>query len=125
MMSPQSFHVDWPPTANLMWRHSRGQNYLSARYKQWKKDAGWQLKAQHARSIVGPVSITILLCKPTKQAIDLDNRVKPLLDLLVNCGVIEDDNDSVIHEIHVKKGEGFQGAKITVTPLSAAVEEAS
>lgn len=119
----QTFLLPWPPTANSMWKHisrkGSGQHYLSERYKAWKDAAGKELMVQRAKMVTGPVRILIGLCAPTNHAWDLDNRVKPILDLLVNCMVIEEDNTSIVREIVVQTADQV-GAHVTVIPLEAA-----
>jgi crossover junction endodeoxyribonuclease RusA len=120
----KTFHLPWPPTANTMWRYVRGRKpHLSERYEEWKKEAGWELVAQKAKPIKGPVSITIELRAPNKQAWDIDNRIKPVLDLLVANMVLPDDNSEIVREILVQAHRGEQiavGAQVTIASLEAA-----
>ena len=112
----QTFLLSWPPSANSIWRAYRGRNILAARYRAWRDSAGKQLLAQRAKPIPGPVSILIKLCCPTKRAFDLDNRIKPLLDLLVINGVIESDNADIVQSLYVTTGETV-GAEVTLSSL--------
>lgn len=99
-----------------MWRHGRGYNYLSARYKQWKITASKELLEQKVSKVYGSVQIRIILCY--KGFWDLDNRVKPLLDLLASNGIIEGDDRKTVKRIITEEGNGFSGARVTVEPWS-------
>jgi Holliday junction resolvase RusA-like endonuclease len=116
----ETFTVDWPPGANQIWRAYKGRNILAARYRAWRDLAGKQLLVQRARPIPGPVAIRIELVCPQKISFDLDNRIKPLLDLLVDHGVIEADGVGIVKSIHVSEGEGFTGARLSVAAWEAA-----
>jgi Holliday junction resolvase RusA-like endonuclease len=63
----------------------------SPEYRDWQDAAGWRLKEQRARSIVGHVAFKLHVGLSKKRR-DLDNYIKPTLDLLVLMGVIEDDS---------------------------------
>jgi Holliday junction resolvase RusA-like endonuclease len=81
-----------PPSVNSIWRSAgRGRVYRSKRYKAWRTTAGWELKAQHPVPIAGWVRVTISLGL-TKRRSDADNRIKVLLDSLVEHRLIEDDS---------------------------------
>jgi Holliday junction resolvase RusA-like endonuclease len=116
----QSFIVDWPPGKNQLWRSFRGRNILSARARVWREVAGTQLMAQRVRPVTGAVKLTVELNSPTKRKYDLDGRLPALLDLIVQHGIIRDDNVDVVKAISVTEGQGFTGAKITIEP--AAIE---
>lgn len=60
-----------------------------------------ELLAQEAKPIKGQVSVTIGLTSPTKRLYDIDNRIKPVLDLIVKAGVIEDDSIRIVRRITV------------------------
>ena len=113
----QTFILDWPPSTNTIWRAYKGRNILALRYRQWRDGAGKQLVSLKVKPIKGPVFVEIELCSPTKRSFDLDNRIKPILDLLVINGVIEADDAMVVPSLHVRASSGFVGARITLTPL--------
>jgi hypothetical protein len=60
------------------------------------------------------------LVSPTKQAFDLDNRTKAVLDLLVAHHVIESDDCGIVKEITLELGDtGTPGASIEIAPHAA------
>ncbi len=115
-MTPQTFQLPWPVSTNGLWRAYRGRNILSQPARAWAKAGAMELMVQKARPIKGPVSILIELCPPTKRAFDIDNRLKAPIDLLVRCGVLEADDNSIVREVIARVGSHV-GARITVTPL--------
>lgn len=50
--------------------------------------------------IADPVSVSISLVRPDRRRRDIDNLLKPLLDLLVRSGLLADD--SFVHDLHIK-----------------------
>ena len=107
--------LPWPPTSNSMLTVWRGRKIASERYKQWISEARIGMQLQRQRPVKGPVEILIQLSSPTRRIYDLDNRIKPILDLLVGLDLIESDDMNTVTRIVVEKGEGFTGAWILVT----------
>jgi crossover junction endodeoxyribonuclease RusA len=111
-----ALQIPWPPSTNSLWRARAGRNILSQRYREWRKTAGLEIMAQRPKKHSGPVSIAIELSAPDRRSFDIDNRSKALLDLLVMCRVIEADSSDVVRELHIRLGEGFTGARVSVRP---------
>jgi Holliday junction resolvase RusA-like endonuclease len=82
--------------------------------------AGKQLLAQRARPVSGPICVKIELACPQRRKFDLDNRIKPLLDLLVTHGLIDADDAGTVKHITVCEGTGFIGARVSISPWEAA-----
>lgn len=82
-----------PPSVNKMYRNVPGRGRVrSAEYVDWAAMAGWKLRAQHPSTIAGNVIVVIGVEREARMmGADIDNRIKALLDLLVEHGVIEDD----------------------------------
>ena len=116
----QTLRLPWPPSANCLWRSYRGNVVRSEGYKAWWDEAGWSLAAQRPKQHRGPVSLSVRLRSPTKQAYDPDNRLKACLDLLTALHVIEADDNSIVKAISVVVSDtGEPGAKIHVAPLES------
>lgn len=84
-----------PPSANSIWRHTRGgKTYRTADYMAFLRGEEWnlapQLKGQH--KFTGPVFLTIAMKRPRANS-DLDNRAKGLLDLLQHVQAIDNDKN--------------------------------
>lgn len=69
----------------------------SAKYKEWHKDASSQLIDQKA--IPTPCKITIEFWFPDARKTDLSNKCESIMDLLVDNGIIPDDNCNEVPEL--------------------------
>ena len=74
------------------------------KYAEWHKDASAQLVAMRVGKAEGKLAITILLYPPDRVKGDLSNKAESVMDLLVDCGVIEDDNWFVVDELILRFG---------------------
>ena len=86
-----------PPSANVIWRTTKtGRTYLNPEYKEWRKATIPLLKSQlrGQKKFDGPVSVNLALRRPRANS-DLDNRLKPISDLLESIGAIA--NDKLVH----------------------------
>ena len=84
-----NFTLSWPPTVNTYWRAVNGRNILSKKARAYKKEAGYFLRACGYK---GPIAVSIGCNPPDKRKRDLDNILKPLLDVMTENGVYEDDS---------------------------------
>lgn len=85
-----------PPSVNAMFverRRSRngksGGRTITEEYRRWREAAGKLLMVARLPKILGRIDVDIEL--PANMRGDIDNRVKPLIDLLVAHGLIDDD----------------------------------
>src|SRR5262245_13038557 len=82
-----------PISTNRLWRAGRGRIFRSSAYDNWRKEAGYALKAQRPGRVEGEVEVSIALGRPDSRKRDLDNAAtKAIFDLLVAHEVIEDDS---------------------------------
>lgn len=80
-----------PPSANRLWKRTRGGMAKSDAYSAWLNEAGWVAKSQHQKPVPGPYKISIHAKRPGTRGPDLDNTIKPVNDLLQSLGLIEND----------------------------------
>lgn len=79
-----------PPSLNNAYVNAPGRGRIATPFfKQWKRDAGWRIREQRPQRGTGPFKITLLL--PDGMRGDVDNRLKPVLDVLVENRVTPDD----------------------------------
>ena len=90
---------------------TRGR-FPSPEYKDWKKDAAKMLAAQRARCAVGPVEIAITVQESRG---DIDNRIKCVLDCLVENGIIDGDTAKTVRKVTAQWGD-VKGAIVEITP---------
>lgn len=82
-----------PPSTNGLFANASGKGRRkTAAYKQWCRDAGWQIKAQRPPKVTGAYTIEIALMRWRAGRIDVANYEKAVSDLLVAVGVLEDDS---------------------------------
>src|ERR1051326_2237948 len=97
--------IPMPPSLNNCFPTSKsGHRYPSEDYKAWQESAGYALKAQRPHSITVPCAVTLTMKEP-KHRCDLDNRIKPVLDLIVKHSVIPDDDSRFVRSITARFGE--------------------
>lgn len=91
MIGFYGIELPWPPTANHMYTIHRGRKIKSPEYRAWVQSASQSL-AMPPSPIVGPWVVIFDVSRPDNRRRDLDNLLKQCLDLLVLCGVVEDDS---------------------------------
>ncbi len=76
-----AFAIPLPPSANTIWRNRKGSGkpHLSSDYQAWKQEAGWMIKAAQLERIEGRFAMRVFV--PADMTGDIDNRLKPILDL--------------------------------------------
>lgn len=78
-----------PPSANRIWRRAGRRVHLSGSYAAWKRVAGLMIAAAGIAPVAGPYALRLDL--PERMRGDIDNRVKPVNDMLVLNGLVADD----------------------------------
>lgn len=73
----------------------------SKQYTEWHKDAVIQLNGVQK---IKSKKIEITFFAPDARKFDLTNKAESILDLFVDCGIIEDDNYTIIKEVNLKFG---------------------
>jgi Holliday junction resolvase RusA-like endonuclease len=73
-----------------------GRSFPSKAYSEWHEQASWQLKAQKVQKQNPPYAILIHVHFPDRLKADLTNKAESIMDLLVDNGIIEDDNWKVV-----------------------------
>lgn len=100
--------LPFPPSANRLWRRAGHTIHKSKTYTDWLRDAGWQVIAQKAGGIAGPYTLSIQAKRPDKRRRDIDNIIKPISDLLMSVGAVEDDSHcEMVSARWVTAGEGI------------------
>ncbi len=85
--------IPFPPSVNNLFpTDSRGRRFPSPKYKKWKDEAAWSIKAGKPYKITGHFTATLVADRKDRRKRDLDNALKACLDLLVALDLIEDDS---------------------------------
>jgi Holliday junction resolvase RusA-like endonuclease len=118
-MTGLSILLPWPPSTNDLWRavKLRG-NIMSARYRDWVREAELALAVQPHHAVEGPVAIRLQLCPPTNRAYDPDNFIKAVIDFLHGRDLIDGDSNKTVRRIIVECDEGFNGVWAHIDPVA-------
>jgi Holliday junction resolvase RusA-like endonuclease len=103
-----------PPSANNMFINvpKRGR-VKSTEYRKWRDAAGWFIQSQPHPKVPGKVNILIEVRRGRG---DIDNRVKPVLDLLVLHHLIDDDRN--VQSVTARWAD-VDSCRVTVTAFEA------
>lgn len=96
-----------PSKKNSRISYTRGNrviNIPSNKYREWHKDASAQLMAQGKPKQLGVCFIEIEFYADTKRKFDLTNKAESIMDLLVDNGVLEDDNCYCVQKVSLRFG---------------------
>lgn len=102
-----------PPSTNGLFSTVGRKRVKNREYQSWLRTAGLEIVAQQQRpnAIKGRVAVDV---QCVDGRVDLDNRMKPLLDLLVLHGLIEGDDPEIVRDVRVRMVEP---TVCTVRPL--------
>lgn len=92
-------------------RNNKVMKFPSNDYRTWHKDASQQIELQKRTLFSGDTgteklgtSITIIFYAHDARKYDLSNKAESIMDLLVDCGLLEDDNYEFVSELILKFG---------------------
>jgi Holliday junction resolvase RusA-like endonuclease len=80
-------------------RRGRLLNIPSAKYTAWHREASKQIKQRFQLQLTNVAEVSIDFYAPDKRATDLTNKAESLMDLLVDCGVLKDDNWWIVNRV--------------------------
>ena len=106
-----------PPSVNRMWRAVNGRVILSEAGREWRREAKAMLESIMPGvdlPLVAPYGISISWRPADARAQDLDNRVKPILDLLQHLRVITNDSEVLDLKVQKKESQGRDLARMVV-----------
>lgn len=104
-----------PPTPNRSRRQFWAANaHVAAGWRRRAKEAAQETIDEHGGAIphLENVHLTIWVCTRTRVRRDPDNAVaacKPLVDGIVDAGILRDDSFDVVHELSVRRILAPQG----------------
>lgn len=93
-------HLPIPPSTNNLFIQRGRHRVKGPKYRAWQEQAQLELLPQNTKPIAGPVAIDIAI--PENNRRDIDNYAKPLLDLLVKAGLIENDNGRILRALYLR-----------------------
>ena len=105
--------LPFPPSMNTYWRNFRGRTVLSKNGRQFKTDVqDYIIEKNIPKFGDKKLKITMILRPRDKRKIDIDNRIKAVLDSLQDAGVFDDDFQ--VDHIEMIRGEQIKGGLIRV-----------
>lgn len=108
----------FPPSTNNLFKNAGRGRAETDRYANWKTVAGWALKAQRPPAISGPVILRYQFQEgQDKRKRDIGNLEKAPTDLLVEHGVIEADDNTIVRAISLRWSRDVTGARIEIIPV--------
>lgn len=89
----------------MVCRGSRPILLPSTKYKEWHADASDQITKQEIEPVKGPLRhVLATFFSPDLRKFDLSNKFESVADLLVDNGIIEDDNYAFMPSVHMIYG---------------------
>lgn len=104
-----------PPSLNNLFVNGRKGRFKSPEYKEWQTRACLQIRRQSGWHVPGSVDIRLVFSRAQTRA-DLDNLIKPTLDLLMAAGRISDDRN--VMSISAAFDSGKTGTRIEIRKAS-------
>ena len=112
--------LPFPPSMNTYWRNFRGRTVLSKAGRQFKIAVqDYIIEKNIPKFGDKKLKITMILRPRDKRKIDIDNRIKAVLDSLQDAGVFDDDFQ--VDHLEMMRGEPIKFGAIHV--VIEAVEE--
>lgn len=105
--------VPFPPSVNGLFA-GRSRRYRSRAYKRWHDEAVYALAQQQPLPRVrGAYRLSLSFGRPDRRRRDLGNLEKPVSDLLVSMGIVEDD--ALAEEIRLRWDGEVTGCLIEIS----------
>lgn len=80
---------------------NRPRLFPSAKYSEWHKNALLQLKGE---KVIKKNKITLTFIAGDNRKFDLTNKAESIMDTLVDAGLLEDDNYTIVNELTLRFG---------------------
>ena len=105
--------LPFPPSMNTYWRNFRGRTIISPQGRAFKAAvADYVVEYRVPKLGDQKLRISMVLFPRDKRKIDIDNRIKSVLDALQNAGVFDDDFQ--VDELSIVRGKAIKGGAIRV-----------
>lgn len=120
------FYIDGetPSKKNSRINTRTGRSFPSKRYQEWHDVARLQILSQmRKQNISSPIDyaskVSIVFVHGDLVRRDSDNATSSILDLLMDCKVIADDNWKIVRELHITNGfvKGKSRCKVEIEKL--------
>jgi Holliday junction resolvase RusA-like endonuclease len=102
-----------PPSTNNLYMNTSNGRVKTRNYDDWLLQAGLFLNGQKPGRMTGRVDVSITVEDSHPQR-DIDNILKPTLDLIVKIGVIADDNARHVRSVSAQWSDRISGMEIQI-----------
>ena len=99
-----------------------GRSFPSKRFMQWHEEKAMFIRAERQTGAIksftgGGIALYCTFVHGDKKRRDSDNQLASILDLLVDCGIIEDDNWQILNEKHIldEYEQGAENSRVIIT----------
>ena len=107
-----TLRLPMPPSVNACWANVEGAGRVrSTAYRRWSKLAVQEVQAQRVGRVAGKFCV-VITAKRTKRKRDIDNIIKPILDLL--AGLVTADDSECERVSAGWTDEGEDGVNISI-----------
>jgi crossover junction endodeoxyribonuclease RusA len=113
------YNLPTPPSVNSLWRISGRRMHRSKKYTEWIGEVALALELEQRPEIDYPFNIEIVVGRPSKRRMDIDNRAKAVMDVLQHCGIIADD--CLANRITMMWSNDLDGCKVTISTADVAM----
>ena len=108
-----SFPLPFPPSMNTYWRNFRGRTIIGKEGRAFRENViQYVIDNNIPKFGDRKLKITLILRPRDKRKIDIDNRIKAVLDALEHAGVFDDDFQ--VDHIEMIRGEQIKGGLLHV-----------
>ena len=105
--------LPFPPSVNTYYRNFRGMMVLSKEGRDYKNAVAEYLIDVNAPKLGdAKLKIEMVLRPRDKRKIDIDNRIKAVLDSLQDAGLFDDDYQ--VDDLRIIRGEPIKNGKLLV-----------
>ena len=102
-MNELCYQIPIPPitkknSQQILTNRKTGRPFImpSKQYKEYEENAAWYLRPRPAKPIECCINVKCLFYMPTRRAVDLNNLLEAVTDLLVKADIIKDDNSRIV-----------------------------
>ena len=107
-----SFTVPFPPSTNSLFR---GRRFKTPAYKDWRKEAGLTILIQNVPRLP-PGDVVVVIALPHGFRLgDVDNRIKAVLDAIVDMQVINDD--CFVYDLRIYWARESKTCQVSISPV--------
>lgn len=109
-----TYQLPTPPSVNALWRVTGKRVYKSKKYRDWISEVALSLEMEPRPEIDYPFNIEMIVGRPSKRRMDIDNRAKAVMDVLEHCKIITDD--CLANRITMMWSNDIDGCQVTIWP---------